>query len=165
MKYGDNLMRPRNLIFMVLTAIMFLEVGLVRADTANPVRILPVKQVDDVVNQPGVCVVSLMAAWCKPCIEELPRLNALHKKYRLEGLRIVGISLDYAGPEAMQPLVDKLKIEFPVYWLGEAGIEHYGITRIPLLLFVRDGRVVRRLLGVRDKAVLEKEIVAFLEKS
>ena len=104
-----------------------------------------------------------MAAWCHPCIEELPHLNALDRKYRPQGLKTVGISLDYAGPEAMQPIIDNLKVGFPIYWTGEAAIEKYAITKIPLLLFVRNGRVLRRVMGGRDKAALEKEILAFLE--
>ena len=74
----------------------------------------------------------------------------------------MGISVDYGGPKAMQPILDRLKIQFPVYWGGEAAIEKYGITKIPLLMFVRDGRIVRRLQGIRNKSTLEKEIIEFL---
>ena len=76
---------------------------------------------------------------------------------------MVGISLDYAGPEAMQPIIDNLKVGFPIYWTGEAAIEKYAITKIPLLLFVRNGRILRRVEGGRDSTAIEKEIVAFLE--
>jgi len=132
------------------------------AQSINPVQSLPFQQVDDIVRRPGYTLVVVMAAWCHPCIEELPSLNALDQKYRSQGLRTLGISLDYAGPEAMQPLIDKLKIGFPVYWAGEAAIAPYAITKIPLLLFVRDGQIVHRLQGARDKAAFEKEIVVFL---
>ena len=29
-----------------------------------------------------------MAAWCAPCIDELPTLNKLHKKFKKQGLRL-----------------------------------------------------------------------------
>jgi thiol-disulfide isomerase/thioredoxin len=132
------------------------------AQSGNPVQSLPFQQVDDIVRRPGYTLVVIMAAWCHPCIEELPSLNALDQKYRRQGLRTLGISLDYAGPKAMQPIIDKLKIGFPVYWAGEAAIDPYAITKIPLLLFVRDGQIVRRMQGARDKATFEKEIVGFL---
>ena len=57
-------------------------------------------------------VLSFMAAWCGPCIDELPALNKLHKRYKDRGFQIVGISIDLEGPDAMQPIVKKLKIEF-----------------------------------------------------
>lgn len=132
------------------------------AQSINPVQSLPIQKVDDIVRRPGRTLVVIMAAWCHPCIEELPSVNALDQKYRHQGLRTLGISLDFAGPEAMQPIIDKLKIGFPVYWAGEAAIDPYAITKIPLLLFVRDGQIVRRIQGARDKAAFEKEIVVFL---
>lgn len=132
------------------------------AQSLNAVQSLPINQVDDIVRRPGYALVVIMAAWCHPCIEELPGVNALDQKYRGQGLRTVGISLDDAGPGAMQPIIDKLKIQFPVFWAGEAAIDKYAITRIPLLLFIRDGRIVLRLQGARQQADLEKEIIAFL---
>jgi thiol-disulfide isomerase/thioredoxin len=131
--------------------------------SANPVRSIPIAAFDDIVGQSENCLVVVMAAWCHPCIQELPHLNALDRKYRPQGLKTVGISLDYAGPEAMQPIIDDLKVGFPIYWTGEAAIEKYAITKIPLLLFVRKGRILRRVQGGRDIAAIEKEIMAFLE--
>ena len=128
----------------------------------NAIQSIPIQQVDEIIRQPGHCLVVVMAAWCHPCIEELPALNALYQTYQRRGLRVVGISLDDAGPQAMQPIVAELKIRFPVYWAGEAAIDQYTISKIPLLLFVRDGRIVRRITGGRDRAALEKEILAFL---
>jgi thiol-disulfide isomerase/thioredoxin len=43
-------------------------------------------------------VLSFMAAWCGPCIDELPALNKLHNRYKDRGLQIVGISIDLEGP-------------------------------------------------------------------
>ena len=128
----------------------------------SSVQSVSIQTLDDIVRQPGHGLVVVMAAWCHPCIEELPVLNALEQKYRNQGLRMVGISLDYAGPAAMQPIIDRLKIQFPVYWAGEAAIERYQITKIPLLIMVRDGRIVNRLEGGRNREMLEREILSFL---
>lgn len=157
---------PRYLfrIFLCLIGLWLAGVP-VLAGGDNAVQSLPIQQIDDIVRQPGHALVVIMAAWCHPCIEELPHLNALDQKYRPKGLRMIGISLDDGGPPAMQPTIDKLKIRFPVYWAGAAVIDHYEITRIPLLLFVRDGQIIQRLQGARDKAALEKEIISFLETS
>ena len=103
-----------------------------------------------------------MASWCQPCILELPALNELDRKYRPRGMRTLGLSVDYAGPQAMQPFIDKYKIDFPVYWVGEAGLDAYEANRIPLLIFLRDGRIVKRLLGRRSQVDIEREIEAFL---
>jgi thiol-disulfide isomerase/thioredoxin len=107
-------------------------------------------------------VVTFMAAWCGPCIDELPALNKLHQKYRAQGFKLIGISIDLEGPQAMQPIIDKLKIGFPVYWYGESAIQKYSIFAIPMILWVKDGRVVEKLPGRRSQRELDKKIRLFL---
>ncbi len=138
-----------------------------RADERRPYKVqsISIEKMDAIIRRSGRCLVVMMAAWCHPCIEELPALKALNQKYASEGLRILGLSLDYGGPQAMEPLLAAQKIRFPVYWTGEAAIEKFSITKIPLLIFFRDGQAVRRLQGQRSRAVLEKEIVRFLKDS
>ena len=126
------------------------------------VQSLSIEEADAIIGQSGPCLVVVMAAWCHPCIEELPVLDTLAQKYRARGLRVLGLSVDYAGPQAIQPFVDRSKINFPVYWVGEAALDAYGVTRIPLLIFVRDGQTVKRLEGRRRQADIEGEIAAFL---
>lgn len=104
-----------------------------------------------------------MAAWCAPCRKELPILQKMYEKYKDRGLRIVGISLDIGGPAAMQPLVDQLGLEFPIYWGGEKVTVHYRIAGIPLSYFVQNGEVVDIVLGGRDEAFLEEKIVSLLD--
>lgn len=137
----------------------------VSAQRPYAVQSVPIEKMDAIIRQSGKCLVVVMASWCQPCIEELPTLNALDKKYGRKGLRMVGVSLDYGGPQAMQPILEAFKVRFPVFWTGEAAIEKYAITKIPLLIFFRDGRMIRRLQGQRSRSALEKEIESFLENA
>ncbi len=108
-------------------------------------------------------VVTFMAAWCGPCIDELPALNKLHQKYSPKGFNLIGISIDLEGPQAIQPIIDKLNVGFPVYWYGESAIEKYSIFAIPMIIWVKDGRIVERLPGRRSERDLEKKIRKFLD--
>lgn len=108
-------------------------------------------------------MVSFMAAWCGPCIDELPHLNKLHTKYKDRDFQIIGISIDLEGPTAMQPIVKKLKIDFPIYWCGEKAIDRFQLRAIPMLLFIRKGQVVERLHGRRPEHFLDKKIRDFLK--
>ncbi len=109
-------------------------------------------------------VLNFMAAWCGPCIDELPALNKLHKKYKDRGFQIIGISIDLEGPGAMQPVVKKLKIEFPVYWCGEKAIDKFKLNAIPMLLFIRQGEMVERLHGRQPEKFLDQKIREFLKQ-
>ena len=107
-------------------------------------------------------VVTFMAAWCGPCIDELPTLNKLHQKYRAQGFQLIGISIDLEGPQAMQPIIDKLKIGFPVYWYGESAIQKYSIFAIPMIMWVKDGQIIEKLPGRRSQKELDKKVRQFL---
>ena len=108
-------------------------------------------------------VVTFLAAWCGPCIDELPILNKLYHKYKKKGLELIGISIDIEGPRAMQPIVDKLKIDFPIYWYGEKGVKKFKLHAIPMLFFIKGGEIVQKLYGRRPERSLNKRFKEFLK--
>lgn len=108
-------------------------------------------------------LVVAMASWCGPCREELPFLIKLHNKYKDKGLKIVGISLDTDGPEAMQKIVDRMKVNFPIYWAGEDAADKYGIYAIPMLYLIKNGKVIDKIPGRQSEASLEKKIGGLLK--
>jgi thiol-disulfide isomerase/thioredoxin len=108
-------------------------------------------------------VLSFMAAWCGPCIDELPALNRLYKKYKNQNFKIIGISIDFEGPAAMAPILKKMNIQFPVYWCGEKAIRKFSLNAIPMLLFIRRGASVERIHGKRTEKFLDQKIQEFLK--
>lgn len=150
-----------DLFWILFAAALFLQ-GLAGAEQANKIQKIDIDVLDQMVKGSDRTLLVFMAAWCKPCIKELPDVNTLYEKYRDRGLKIVGISVDFDGPAAMQPIVDNLKVNFPVYWLGEEAIDVYNIRGIPYIIFVRNGEIVERLLGHRSKEYLDKKFKAFL---
>jgi thiol-disulfide isomerase/thioredoxin len=107
-------------------------------------------------------LVTFMAAWCGPCIDELPVLNKLYQKYKIQGLKLIGISIDLEGPQAMQPVTDKLNIAFPIYWYGESAVQKFSLFAIPMIFWVKNGRIVEKLPGRRSRKELDKKIRKFL---
>ncbi|MFO7687523.1 MAG: TlpA disulfide reductase family protein [Desulfobacterales bacterium] len=149
--------------WLFLAAMVFLAES-VLSENRNPVQKLELAQFKNMVAGDGRFLLVFMAAWCGPCIKELPDLNALYTQYRSKGLNMVGVSVDFDGPSAMQPIVDRLKIDFPIFWLGEAALEAYGINGIPLLVFVKDGMVVGKVKGLQSKSFFAEKIEAFLAR-
>ena len=109
-------------------------------------------------------VLCFIAAWCKPCIDELPYLNKLYKKYKDKGFQLIGISIDLEGPGAIQPTVRRLNIDFPVYWCGEKAINKFNLNAIPMLVFFKRGVIVERLQGKRPEKILDEKIREFLKE-
>jgi len=42
----------------------------------------------------GPVLIDFWATWCKPCLREMPHIEALHKEYGPRGLQVVAISVD-----------------------------------------------------------------------
>jgi thiol-disulfide isomerase/thioredoxin len=149
--------------FVLLLSFAFAE-SFAQAETKIIIKKIEESAMDEIIGaKDNRIVVDFMAAWCSPCIQELPELNRLYKKYRSHGFNLVGISIDVQGPQAMQPIVNRLGIGFPIYWYGERAILKYNLKAIPLLLFVRQGIIVERLRGKPPPPVLDQKIREFLE--
>jgi len=149
--------------FIAILGGFFFLIVASRAETGVSVQPIGEAALDELIkNKDNLLIVSFMAAWCGPCIDELPALNNLYRKYKDQGLKLVGISIDLEGPEAIQPALNHLKIDFPVYWYGDKAIQKFKLTAIPLLLVIKQGEIVERLPGRRPEKLLDKKIQQFL---
>lgn len=124
----------------------------VQAQTSLPA--LSSKQLATLLNAPKQpTLVVVMASWCGPCVEELPRINSLYNEYRAEGVAVVGLSLDF-NPAAMQRLLAAQPVDFAFYWLGEKGITALNAVKVPLFLLLRPGMPDKRLQGALNDTQL-----------
>lgn len=111
---------------------------------------------------PGYTVVDFAAAWCRPCWDVLPRLEAFASEH--PGVRVLVVSVDdkVGGRDA---LVEKLKLTIPVVWDEKHRIAgHYRPEGMPAT-FVLDpsGKIVHKHVG-SGKAEWDA-MVAFLENA
>jgi thiol-disulfide isomerase/thioredoxin len=107
-----------------------------------------------------VVLVDFWATWCGPCRMEIPDFIQLQKAYGKKGLRVVGVSLDQAGPELVKRFAQVMKINYKLV-MGNAELAGaYGnIEAIPSTFLIgRDGMVVNHYVGFHERAVFEKDI-------
>ena len=127
--------------------------------TTNPVRTIKPGEFDNITSDKGFNgLVVVMAAWCPPCREELPIMVKVYEKYKNNGIQIVALSIDAEGPKAVQPLINKVGVPFPVYWAGTPALQHYQISGIPLLMVYDKGKLVQKLAGSHPRRTIEKII-------
>ncbi len=96
-------------------------------------------------------LVNLWATWCVPCVVEMPMLDELAQ----EGLRVVTVSQDLAGAEAVVPFFAERDFAALEPWLDpdNALIDHYGAGMLPISVYYdADGQEVWRVLGDLDWA-------------
>ena len=150
-------------IILTLIAAIAFE-GISQAEPGLIVEKIEEPALDTMIRKPnGRLVINFMAAWCWPCVDELPALNKLYKKYNDQGLTLIGISIDLEGPQAIQPIINEHKIQFPVYWYGDKAVTKFKLNAIPMLFFVRKGEIVEKVQGKRTESFLNKKFKEFLK--
>lgn len=110
----------------------------------------------DLANYKGkVVLLDFWATWCGPCVESLPHLKEVYRKYHDQGLEVIGISLD-ADEQALRNFIRREGLEWPQVWdnanqptraqnpFGGSNTRRYDLTGIPATyLLDRDGRIAR----------------------
>ena len=92
-------------------------------------------------------VVNYWAEWCKPCIKEIPELNALDKTY--SQVAVVGVNFDGVVGEQLRQQIDRLGIAFPV--VEDEPSAALGVSLPTVLpatfIFDPDGQLAHTLVG------------------
>lgn len=112
------------------------------------------KSLSDYVKQNKVTVIDCWASWCRPCIEEMPNIAQLYRKYHQLGVGVVGISFD-SDPQSWNHAVKINEMVWPQ--LGELrGWDNqmhrvYNVKSIPHTIVInRKGEIVAEGLRGED---------------
>lgn len=83
-------------------------------------------------------LIDFYADWCGPCKQMGPIVESVAEEVS-DNINVFKVNVDEENNLAMQ----------------------YGISSIPTLVFIKNGEVVRNLVGLRDK----KELIEFINKN
>ncbi len=95
-----------------------------------------------------VVVVNYWASWCPPCREEAPALEAAWRRYRGQGVVLVGVNVWDSERDA-RAFLREFGVTYPNGPDPSGGILiEYGVTGIPETYVIdRQGMLVRRWIG------------------
>ncbi|OGR79275.1 MAG: hypothetical protein A3B80_08580 [Elusimicrobia bacterium RIFCSPHIGHO2_02_FULL_39_36] len=114
-----------------------------------------------------VVLLDFWATWCPPCRFSTPALVRINKKFKDQGLAVIGISLD-EEPEPVPPFLKKEKVEHLILYAEDSSVaQDYQVRAIPSFFLIdKNGMIKKRYDGFYPdlEKEWEKEIPNLLSK-
>jgi thiol-disulfide isomerase/thioredoxin len=107
-------------------------------------------------------VINFWAAWCPPCLQEMPWFEELSRKYAGSDLTVLGLSMDIevhsATPEKIASTAKRLGVTYPILISQNSLHALYGpVHLLPETFYVdRKGVIAEDVWGQSDKETMEK---------
>ncbi len=113
-------------------------------------------------NRGSIVLLNFWATWCAPCRSEIPVLVNLSNKYKADGLKVVGVSLDSENVAQINKFLKDFKINYPIV-LAAPGSLLSQQKAIPMSLLIDEkGILAKKYVGAIEESILEKDIKALL---
>ncbi|MDT5270654.1 MAG: hypothetical protein QOH49_2840 [Acidobacteriota bacterium] len=126
-----------------------------------------------------VVLLDFWATWCTYCVKTMPRLNAMHQKYKDRGLVIIGLN-EFEGHIEGQPATRAQELEYFRQFKRRMNVTYdfavaadasnaapYGVAGLPTAVLVdRRGRVRFLTIGASDEEaeLLKKMVLTLLDE-
>jgi thiol-disulfide isomerase/thioredoxin len=120
-----------------------------------------------------VVLVNFWATWCEPCKIEIPWMIEFQNKYKARGFTILGLSMDDEGKKVVAPFLQnerfdvngqKEAMNYPILLANDSIAEQFGgLIGLPTsMLFTRDGKKIKTIVGLVNHDDIEKAITSLL---
>jgi peroxiredoxin len=112
--------------------------------------------------QGEVVLVNFWATWCPPCREEIPSMVALNRIMVGKPFRMLAISMDQGGKDAVNDFFRNSGLTLPVLLDKDGNVGRlYGVTGVPETFVIdRKGVIIKKFIGPLDWSA--PEVVNFL---
>ena len=122
-------------------------------------------KLSDLHGQP--VLLNFWATWCTPCRVEMPWLVAIDQQYRVQGLRVIGVSMDDSGAtQQVAAFAKEKEVNYQIL-LGNTSVAgaYGGIRFMPQSFFIDpEGTIAKTTVGLTEKKDLEDGAQALLSR-
>ncbi len=97
-----------------------------------------------------VVILHFWATWCKPCKEEMPTIEKMHREFKDKNLVILTVSIDKSGTDIVRSYVKEFTFSSLLASSGRID-DNYWNWGIPVSYIVdRNGWIIGRAMGPRN---------------
>ena len=120
---------------------------------------LPNLATDSIVNlsnhRGDLVLLEFWFKYCGPCVQAVPKLNAIHEKYKDKGLFLYGIEYQQDFDQSnLQEYVKKIKMNYPSLYQGKKIAEEIGVTAAPSFVVLdREGKIIYVEAGFNEEEI------------
>ncbi len=99
-----------------------------------------------------VILLNFWATWCAPCLEEMPAMQKLWRRYHAAGFEILAVAGDRRGRVNVAPFITERGFKYPVLLDADGAVRNrYDVVGLPMSYLIgRDGKISGRVVGVID---------------
>lgn len=105
----------------------------------------------------SVVLLDVWASWCGPCKAEMPEFEKLQSRYREQGLRVIGVSIDMSAEEA-QSFAREVGANYEIVHKPDI-MGEWGLLGLPTTFIIdREGIIRRMVIGFENPESFEQTI-------
>lgn len=104
-----------------------------------------------------IVIINFWATWCRPCLEELPSLVALRKKFSEEKLSIIAINEDHEDiTKNIKKIIKKFNLNFSIVTdENDKYLDFFYVKALPVTFLFNNGKIVKVTNGATDFSSIE----------
>ena len=97
-------------------------------------------------NGSAATVLVFWETWCPHCVREVPKLQELYKKYKENGLQLIGLTKlsKSATEEKLTDFINEKQVEYPIAKEDGSISAYFNVSGVPAAAVVRNGQIVWR---------------------
>lgn len=116
------------------------------------------------VKDSKLIMVNFWEPWCGPCVNEMPELEKIYKKYKDKGFIILGVFYSSDNLDDAKSIIKDKKVTYPIL-IGNNDFKEFTTEYVPTTVFFdSDGKQLssEAVVGAREYDEWEKEILKYL---
>lgn len=114
----------------------------------------------------NIVVLDFWTTWCTVCISEIPDFNRLQQKYRPQGVRVIGVTVQSGWASDVRKFATKYKMRYTILVGNDDTVADFSVINFPTTYVIGPGwKVYKKYSGITENKAsdIERDIETLLK--